>query len=89
VMFAAGDELRAQTPPSAPDDPTVAEARALHASRERPSSDRAVAMLEEYLRSSPHDTGALFALGEVHLERGVRYTPDPPPSLPRPRSRNS
>jgi tetratricopeptide (TPR) repeat protein len=74
LVFAACGELRAQTVPSAADHPIVAEARALHGSGERAASDRAVEILEELLRTSPDDTVAAFALGDMHIERGVRYT---------------
>jgi tetratricopeptide (TPR) repeat protein len=78
VVFTAGTEVRAQALPPATTHPTVAEARALHGSGERAASDRAVALLEEFLRTSPDDTVALFALGELHIERGTRYTIGPP-----------
>jgi hypothetical protein len=78
LVLAAGGELRAQTVPSAADHPIVAEARALHGSGERAASDRAVAILEELLRTSSDETAAAFALGNMHIERGVRYTLGPP-----------
>jgi tetratricopeptide (TPR) repeat protein len=78
MVFTAGGELRAQAAPSAADHPIVAQARALHDSGEREASDRAVVMLEEALRTAPDDTLALFALGDIHIERGISYTLGPP-----------
>jgi tetratricopeptide (TPR) repeat protein len=74
LMVVGAGQLVAQEVPSGVDWPVVAEARALHGSGEREASDRAVALLEEFLRTSPGDTAALFMLGDVHIERGWRYT---------------
>jgi tetratricopeptide (TPR) repeat protein len=78
LLAAADGRLLAQEVPSATDGRVVAEARALHDAGERASSDRAVALLEELLRTSPRDSAALYALGNVHIERGVRYALGPP-----------
>jgi tetratricopeptide (TPR) repeat protein len=65
----------AQAPPSAQ---IVERARGLHGSGERESSDRAVSLLEEHVRHAPGDGPALYALGDIHLDRGVRYRLGPP-----------
>jgi tetratricopeptide (TPR) repeat protein len=74
LLVAGAGQLMAEEVPSAADRHLVAEAQALHSSGERESSDRAVALLEEFLRTFPHDTAALYALGDVQIERGWRYT---------------
>jgi tetratricopeptide (TPR) repeat protein len=83
LLLAAG--LAAACAPASPGRaaPTtaVAEARALHRSGESGSSERAIARLEEHLRDHPADAMALYALGEIHLERGVRHTLGPPAFL--------
>jgi tetratricopeptide (TPR) repeat protein len=60
--------------PAGGDVPSVAEARSLHDTGDREASDHAIAHLEELLRASPHDASALFALGEIHLGRAIRFT---------------
>jgi tetratricopeptide (TPR) repeat protein len=74
LLVAGAGQLVAQDVPSEADPALVAEAQALHGSGERESSDRAVALLEEVVRTSPHDTVALFMLGDLQIERGWRYT---------------
>jgi tetratricopeptide (TPR) repeat protein len=56
----------------------IERARRLQDLGQRDSSDQAIAMLEEWIRDNPSDAAALFALGDLRLDRGVQYALGPP-----------
>jgi hypothetical protein len=56
----------------------IEQARALHGAQHCDSSDQAVVLLEVHIQRVANDAIALFTLGEIHPERGVRYTLGPP-----------